>query len=69
LKKKRFSGIKTQSHNIKRNLYLSILRLWIFRKYGAGTDNAPGIEVHTHEGVNVLETAFLAESDAKVHII
>ena len=51
------------------NLYLSILRLWNFRKYGAGTDNAPGIEVHFHEGVNVLETAFLAESDAKVHII
>ena len=35
-------------------MYLSILRLWNFRKYGVGADNAPGLEVHFHEGVNVL---------------
>jgi predicted ATP-dependent endonuclease of OLD family len=35
-------------------MYLSILRLWNFRKYGTGADNAPGLEVHFHEGVNVL---------------
>ena len=35
-------------------MYLSILRLWNFRKYGTGADNAPELEVHFHEGVNVL---------------
>lgn len=41
-------------------MYLSILRLWNFRKYGTGADNAPGLEVHFHEGVNVL----IVESDS-----
>ena len=35
-------------------MYLSILKLWNFRKYGVGKDGAPGLEVHFHEGVNVL---------------
>lgn len=35
-------------------MHLSIHRLWDFRKYCAGTDDTPGIEVHFHEGVNVL---------------
>lgn len=35
-------------------MYLSILRLWNFRKYCTGTGNEPGIEVHFKDGVNVL---------------
>ena len=35
-------------------MYLSTLRLWNFRKYSEGPDGAPGLEVHFHEGVNVL---------------
>lgn len=35
-------------------MYLSTLKLWNFRKYVAGADDAPGLEVHFHEGVNVL---------------
>ena len=35
-------------------MYLSILRLWNFRKYFAGADNKPGLEIHFREGVNVL---------------
>lgn len=35
-------------------MYLSILRLWNFRKYSAGPDGEPGLEVHFQEGVNVL---------------
>lgn len=34
-------------------MYLSILRLWNFRKY-AGADNKPGLEIHFQKGVNVL---------------
>ncbi len=35
-------------------MYLSALKLWNFRKYSEGPDGAPGLEVHFHEGVNVL---------------
>lgn len=35
-------------------MYLSILRLWNFRKYFACADNKPGLEIHFREGVNVL---------------
>lgn len=35
-------------------MYLSTLKLWNFRKYGVGADDAPGLEVHFHNGVNVL---------------
>ena len=35
-------------------MYLSTLRLWNFRKYGEGSEGKPGLEVHFHEGVNVL---------------
>ena len=35
-------------------MYLSILRLWNFRKYCTGADNEPGMEVHFQDGVNVL---------------
>lgn len=35
-------------------MYLSILRLWNFRKYCTGTGNEPGVEVHFKDGVNVL---------------
>lgn len=35
-------------------MYLSKLRLWNFRKYCDGADNKPGVEVHFHEGLNVL---------------
>ena len=35
-------------------MYLSILRLWNFRKYCAGADNKPGLEIHFQKGVNVL---------------
>lgn len=35
-------------------MYLSTLKLWNFRKYSEGPDGAPGLEVHFHEGVNVL---------------
>lgn len=35
-------------------MYLSILRLWNFRKYCVGTDDKPGLEIHFQEGVNVL---------------
>ena len=35
-------------------MYLSILKLWNFRKYCAGANEEPGLVVHFHEGVNVL---------------
>lgn len=35
-------------------MYLSILRLWNFRKYCALADGKPGLEIHFQEGVNVL---------------
>ncbi len=35
-------------------MYLSILKVWNFRKYCAGADNTPGLEIHFNEGVNVL---------------
>lgn len=35
-------------------MYLSILKLWNFRKYCAGADNEPGLVVHFKDGVNVL---------------
>lgn len=35
-------------------MYLSILKLWNFRKYCVNAGNEPGLEVHFHEGVNVL---------------
>lgn len=35
-------------------MYLSALKLWNFRKYSEGPDGTPGLEVHFHEGVNVL---------------
>ena len=35
-------------------MYLSTLKLWNFRKYCAGANDAPGLVVHFHEGVNVL---------------
>ena len=35
-------------------MHLSTLKLWNFRKYGVGVDDAPGLEVYFHEGVNVL---------------
>lgn len=35
-------------------MYLAILKLWNFRKYCAGADNKPGLEIHFRNGVNVL---------------
>lgn len=35
-------------------MYLSILKLWNFRKYGVSENNTPGLEVHFQDGVNVL---------------
>ena len=35
-------------------MYLSTLKLWNFRKYCEGPNGEPGLEVHFHEGVNVL---------------
>lgn len=35
-------------------MYLSTLKLWNFRKYCAGANDRPGLEVHFHEGVNVI---------------
>lgn len=35
-------------------MYLSKLRLWNFRKYSDCADNKPGVEIHFHEGLNVL---------------
>ena len=35
-------------------MYLSKLKLWNFRKYSEGPNGEPGLEVHFHEGVNVL---------------
>ena len=35
-------------------MYLSIVKLWNFRKYSTGENNAPGLEVRFHKGVNVL---------------
>lgn len=35
-------------------MYLSIIKLWNFRKYCAGPDDEPGLEVHFYDGVNVL---------------
>lgn len=35
-------------------MYLESLKIWNFRKYGTSSDNGPGIEIHFHDGVNVL---------------
>ena len=35
-------------------MYLSTLKLWNFRKYCIGENGRPGLEVHFHDGVNVL---------------
>lgn len=35
-------------------MYLSILKLWNFRKYCEGSDGKPGLEVHFQNGLNVL---------------
>lgn len=35
-------------------MYLSILKVWNFRKYCAGEGNSPGLEIHFNDGVNVL---------------
>ena len=35
-------------------MYLSILKLWNFRKYSEGSDGKPGLEVHFQNGLNVL---------------
>ena len=35
-------------------MYLSTLKIWNFRKYGTGAEDAPGLEVHFQDGVNVL---------------
>lgn len=35
-------------------MYLSTLGIWNFRKYGIGANDAPGLEVHFQNGVNVL---------------
>ena len=35
-------------------MYLSTRKLWNFRKYGTGLDDAPGLEIHFQNGVNVL---------------
>ena len=35
-------------------MYLSTLKIWNFRKYVEGANGAPGLEVHFHDGVNVL---------------
>lgn len=35
-------------------MFLSILRIWNFRKYGSGENDEPGIVIHFHDGVNVL---------------
>ena len=35
-------------------MYLANIKLWNFRKYSEGPDGKPGLEVHFHEGVNVL---------------
>ena len=35
-------------------MYLSTLKIWNFRKYGVGSNDAPGLEVHFQNGVNVL---------------
>lgn len=35
-------------------MFLSTLRLWNFRKYSSYENDRPGLEVHFHEGVNVL---------------
>lgn len=35
-------------------MYLSTLKIWNFRKYGVGKDDAPGLELHFQKGVNVL---------------
>ena len=35
-------------------MYLSNIKLWNFRKYGEGPDGRPGLDIHFHEGVNVL---------------
>lgn len=35
-------------------MYLSTLKIWNFRKYGVGENDAPGLEVHFQKGVNVL---------------
>lgn len=35
-------------------MYLENLKIWNFRKYGTSSNDGPGIEIHFHEGVNVL---------------
>lgn len=35
-------------------MYLSTLKLWNFRKYSEGPNEAPGIEIFFNKGVNVL---------------
>ncbi len=35
-------------------MYLSTLKIWNFRKYGTGAEDAPGLEVQFQDGVNVL---------------
>lgn len=35
-------------------MYLSTLKLWNFRKYNEGPDGKPGLEIHFHNGVNIL---------------
>lgn len=35
-------------------MYLSILKLWNFRKYSVGSGDEPGLEIHFQKGVNVL---------------
>lgn len=35
-------------------MFLETLRLWNFRRYGSRIENAPGLEIHFHEGVNII---------------
>lgn len=35
-------------------MFLETLRLWNFRRYGSDVENAPGLDIHFHEGVNVI---------------
>lgn len=35
-------------------MFLSILKIWNFRKYCCGTNHEPGLVIHFHEGMNVL---------------
>ena len=36
-------------------MYLSELKLWNFRKYSQGHDEAPGIEIFFNKGVNFTD--------------